>query len=93
MATLRATDRLNVRLDPEKKGLIAQAADLVGLTLTGFTVNTLVERAQAIVDSHARITLLNADRDAFLERLASPRQPTAHLQRAAQRYKKRAASR
>lgn len=73
---------LNVRLTPANKGLIARAADVLGLNITAFTVSTLVQKAQRVIDEHADITLSREDADRFLALLDNPPEPTAALRKA-----------
>ena len=87
MNRISHAERLGVRLSAENKGLIAQAADLLGLNVSAFTVSTLVEKAQAVVDRRAVVTMSNKDRDRFLSLLDNPPKPTAALRRAAKRHR------
>lgn len=86
MATLSQNGRLEVRLSKDKKALIDQAADLLGQSVSSFTVSTLVERARSVVDRHTVIKMSDSDRDRFLSLLDHPPAPNAALKRAAKRH-------
>ena len=81
------TERLDVRLSPENKELIAQAADILGLNLSSFTVATLVEEARKVVDSRAVVRMSNEDRETFLALLDNPPEPADALKRAVKRHR------
>lgn len=85
----RKTTRLDLRVRPDVKQIIEQAADVLGVSTTDFASATLVAEAQAVLDRHQRITLNNADRDRFLEALASEEGPNEALVQAAHKFKER----
>ena len=80
--------RLDFRLDEEVKGLIEQAAQFLGQSVSAFAVATLAERARKVVEDHTTIRLSNGDRDRFLSALAADTKPNRRLKRAAQRHKR-----
>jgi uncharacterized protein (DUF1778 family) len=86
-ATPSAAERLNFRLEPQKKRLIEQAAAIRGLSLTDFAVTTLFREAQEVLSSEQSLVLSDRDRDAFLAALDRPPAPNAKALRAAKRYK------
>lgn len=79
----RKTTRLDVRLRPDVKKIIEQAADVLGVSTTDFASATLVAEAQSVLDRHQRIVLGNEDRDRFLRALASDDDPSEALVQAA----------
>jgi len=83
--------RLNVRLDDSIKGLIEQAAALLGQSVSSFAVSTLAERARTIVDEHTTIRLTDRERDKFLTMLEQDTKPNARLKAAAKAYRRRVA--
>jgi uncharacterized protein (DUF1778 family) len=84
--------RVTVRLNPETKALLVEAADLRGETLTQFVVSTLSEAAEKVVAaSYCGTGLSRRDRDLFLRLLDNPPAPNAALQRAAARYMRQSA--
>ena len=86
MSSISHDRRLAIRLKPEHKGVIAQAADLLGLSLSAFTVSTLVDRARQVVSEHASITMNKEDSDRFLAMLDHPRRPNERLKQAKRRH-------
>lgn len=83
MSTAPQNLRLDVRLDEGRKRLIEQAANLLGQTLSAFTVSTLVREAEAIVARFGSLRLTDRDRDAFLAALDKPPKPGKRLTKAA----------
>jgi uncharacterized protein (DUF1778 family) len=83
--------RLDIRLRPDTKNLIQQAAQLRNETLTQFVVSTLSEAAEKVVAAHERTVLSDQDRNLFLKLLDAPPEPNSALKSAAKRYRKRKA--
>ena len=89
MATASRTERLDLRVSADHKRLIEQAATLSGLTVSSFILDTIMQRARAVIRDTIEIELTNRDRDRFLAALADANaKPNAALRRAAQRHKK-----
>ncbi|MGI4787876.1 MAG: DUF1778 domain-containing protein [Janthinobacterium lividum] len=84
----RKTTRLDLRVRPDVKKIIEQAAEALGVSTTDFVSATLVNEAQAVLEKHHRITLNNAERDRFLQALASEEKPNEALVQAAHRFNK-----
>ena len=83
--------RLNVRLDDSIKGIIEQAAALLGQSVSAFAVSTLADRARAVVDEHTTIRLTDRERDRFLAMLDQDAKPNAKLEAAAKAHRRRVA--
>lgn len=88
MATTTQASRLDVRLDPDRKMLVEQAATLLGQTVSAFTVSTLMREAQEVVERFGAISLTDRDRDAFLAALDRPPKPNARLKKAFKAHEK-----
>ena len=88
MSTTAHSTRLDVRLAGEHKKLIQQAAELLGQTISSFTVSTLVTEAQQVVERFSLLQLSDRDRDSFLAALDNPPEPDARLCRAARAHAK-----
>jgi uncharacterized protein (DUF1778 family) len=74
-----ATDRLDIRLPPNDKRMLARAAQLEGVTLSQFVLAPALERARkVIVEAEQLAVTSNAYQD-VLDALADPPQPTAAL--------------
>jgi uncharacterized protein (DUF1778 family) len=85
----RKTARLDVRVHPEVKKAIEQAAEVLGVSTTDFASATLVAAAHSVLERNQRILLNNADRDRFLQSLDAEEGPNEALTRAAQDFNKR----
>ena len=81
------TDRLEMRLTPENKELLEQAAAALGQPLTSFALSLLIERARAILEQRNRTTLSIRDGRRFM-RILDDSEPSAALKAAARRYRK-----
>lgn len=92
IAEVRKSERLDVRIRPDAKQIIEQAAHVLGMSTTDFASATLVAEAQSVLDRHQRIVLSNVDRDRFLQALDADEEPNDALVQAAysfnSRYKK-----
>lgn len=86
MSTAPQNLRLDVRLDENRKHLIEQAADMLGQTVSAFTVSTLVREAEAVVARFGALRLTDRDRDAFLAALDEPPKPNDRLAKAAREH-------
>ena len=86
MATGRQDKRLDVRLSAEHKQIIERAAGLLGQTVSAFTVSTLVQQAEQVVERFGVLRLTDRDRDLFLAALDNPPEPNARLRRAARSH-------
>jgi uncharacterized protein (DUF1778 family) len=69
------TARLELRLAPSAKQLIQRAMSVTGLTAGDLAY----EGARRVLDEHERMVLTGADRDAFLEAVRNPPEPTDAL--------------
>lgn len=72
MANL-ATERINVRSTVEAKNVIEQAANLLGLSVSSFMIQSSFERAKELLKSNHELKVNNADRDMLMNLLENPR--------------------
>ena len=72
MANL-ATERINVRSTIDAKNVIEQAADLLGLSVSSFMIQSSFERAKELLKSNYELKVNNADRDMLMNILENPR--------------------
>ncbi len=79
-------ERIDCRVSSDSKSLFTRAAELCGVTLTSFMVESARERALRLIDEHERLVLNNEARDVFLNALSSPPAPNASLRSAAEKY-------
>ncbi|MBC7719523.1 MAG: DUF1778 domain-containing protein [Chitinophagaceae bacterium] len=71
--------RINLRVSPSAKALIERAAAIMGSTVSGFMLQNIYETASKVVAQYETMTLSNRDRDAFLNALDNPAEPTQAL--------------
>ena len=74
-----AVERINLRASIQAKQVIEQAAQLIGTNLSAFMLNQSYEAALRIINQTQVVMLANADRDAILDALENPRQPSQAL--------------
>lgn len=79
----RKTERMELRLAPSAKQVIRR-----GMSVTGLAAGDLAyEGARRVLEEHERMVLSGADRDAFLEALRNPPEPTDQLVAALKRHR------
>jgi uncharacterized protein (DUF1778 family) len=71
--------RINLRTSPEAKALIERAANIMGSTVSSFMLQNAYEAALRLVAQQDVVTLSDRDRDAFLNALENPPEPTQAL--------------
>ena len=80
------SERLEARVTPQQKELLQHAAELQGLSLTDFLINSAQNIAEATIREHSVITLTARDSLAFANALLNPRQPNDKLRAAFARH-------
>ena len=86
-ARTRKQERLEVRLSPETRILIEDAAQLSGVSVSDFLVSRAQAAARELVSEHGRWVLTRQQSDAFLNALVNPSAANEALKRAAGRYR------
>jgi uncharacterized protein (DUF1778 family) len=76
-------ERIELRVADSAKQLIQRAMAVSGLTAGDLAY----EGARRVLDEHERMMLAGADRDAFLEAVLNPPEPTEKLVAALQRHR------
>jgi len=84
----RKDERLEARLTPKQKNLIARAAALRGSSVTEFVVASAQQAASETIKNFELLTLHDSARVAFVKALLNPPAPNAAARSAARRYKK-----
>jgi uncharacterized protein (DUF1778 family) len=79
-------DRLEARVTPEQKQLIARAAALRGSSVTDFIVASAQQAAVETIKDFEILTLHDEARDAFVNAVLHPPAPNEAARKAAQRY-------
>ena len=75
--------RIELRVPPEQKAVIARAAALEHLDLTGFILRSVLPQARAVVERAERLVLSERDSLRVLDLLENPPPPSDRLIRAA----------
>ena len=75
-----ATARFDLKLGTEEKDLVSRAAALMGTTMAGFVRAAAKEKALALLDREARITLSQRDFASFAAAINGAFAPNAALQ-------------
>ena len=78
-----SSSRIELRIPPEQKAVIARAAALEHLDLTGFILSKVLPEAQAVVERAERLSLSERDSLLVLDLLENPPAPNVRLLRAA----------
>lgn len=76
-------DRIELRIPPEEKAVIARAAALEHLNVTGFILRTVLPKARELVEKAEYLKLSERDTKRVLDLLENPPTPTERLIRAA----------
>lgn len=79
MSKSHASARVEFRIPEHLKQEIEEAAALMGVSLTAFAIQTLLERSREVKRGYAVTRMSDQERDAFLEMLASPPKPSDSL--------------
>ncbi len=82
------TERLDMRLSPEHKRLIEQAASLNHQAVSAWVKFVLLSEAQEVIDTHKRTVLSHKKWEAFFNIVDSNDEPAPALKRAVRRYKR-----
>ena len=87
-STVRSrSERLEARISPAQKELLARAAALEGRTVTDFVVSHACEAAAETIHEHEALTLTRRDQQAFVRALLEPAEPTEALRRALAKHR------
>lgn len=86
---LTRSSRLETRLLPEQRRRIERAASHKGLSVSDFIVQAADEAAVKTIEQHEAWVLHEADRDAFIQALLNPREPSERVKAAIKEYKQR----
>jgi uncharacterized protein (DUF1778 family) len=81
-------ERLEARVTPEQKKLIAQAAALRGTSVTEFVVASAQEAAAEAIKDYGLLSLNGEAREAFVNAVLNPPAPNEAARKAARRYRK-----
>ncbi|HLB30922.1 MAG TPA: DUF1778 domain-containing protein [Gammaproteobacteria bacterium] len=79
-------ERVELRVSGDFKTLFAKAAEISGVSINTFILESVRERAMHIIDQHERIVLSNQARDMLLNAISTRSSPGKALRRAAGRF-------
>lgn len=80
------TETINIRVSPETKQVLEQAATLRDSNLSNFVINSALDIAAQIILSHNMISLLRRDSEVFANALLNPPAPNEAFRKASARY-------
>jgi len=80
--------RLDIRLNPQAKQKIEEAAAVSHQTITDFVVSNLLRASEEALERQRLIQLSDRDRDLFLAALETDVRPNRALRKAAERFKR-----
>ena len=83
------TEQLSMRIDPEEKAVLQEAAQLQGQTLTDFVLSTARREALRIASEQRAFQLSERDSRALMDALLNPPAYAPRLQQALQRHTER----
>ncbi|MGE0281139.1 MAG: DUF1778 domain-containing protein [Rhizobiaceae bacterium] len=86
-AASNATSRIELRVRDDQKALIARAAAIRNLDVTGFIMDAVMPEAEAVIERAEKIILSERDSRRLLELLENPPAPTERLLRAMKSFK------
>lgn len=87
MSNRAKTERLEARVTPRQKRLLAEAAELFGETISEFVLRAAEARANMAIVEENLSRLTDSDRAALIDALTSPPQPNKALRRAYREYR------
>jgi uncharacterized protein (DUF1778 family) len=79
----RKTQRIELRVTPSGREMIQRAMEVSGLSAGDLAY----EGARRVLEQHERMVLVAADREAFLQALLNPPEPTEALVSAMRRHR------
>lgn len=79
--------RLQMRLAPPSKKLLARAAAIRGASLSRFVIEVALAEAERVIQSHRSVKLSAPDWERFYDALIDPPAANAAMRRAAKRYR------
>ena len=81
--------RLQARVTPEQRRLIARAAALRGVSVKEFVVASAIEAATSAIKERQPLSLQGEARDVFVRAILNPPAPSCALRKAVRRYRQK----
>lgn len=76
---MNTSARFDLKMDADEKAIVAKGAALMGTTMAGFVRVAAKEKAQALIEREARVTLSSRDFNAFAQALDAAFAPNPAL--------------
>jgi uncharacterized protein (DUF1778 family) len=83
------SERLEARITLEQKRQIEHAANLLGRSITDFTISSLQEAATKVIREHEVISLSMRDQKDFIQALLNASDPNQRLLKAKKLFEKK----
>ena len=83
----RRAERLEARVSPEQKSLIAHAAALQGRSVTDFVLTSVQDAARQTIEAHQRLDMTVRDSQTFVEALLNSQPVNDRLRETVRRYR------
>jgi uncharacterized protein (DUF1778 family) len=81
--------RFDLKMEPDEKAIVARAAALMGTSMAGFVRAAAKEKAMALLEREARLTLSQRDFAEFARAIDSAFAPNVALKRALRQARRR----
>jgi uncharacterized protein (DUF1778 family) len=81
--------RIDLRVTPEQKQLLEQAASIKGISLSAYTLSYLLDIAQKDITNYEKLVLSNEDRDLLLSVIENPPPLQGKLKMAIKKYRQK----
>ena len=85
--TVLKKQRIDLRLTPDDKSMIEEAAALTNQTMTQFMVSSASARAAEVIEQHRRLQLSDESWNRVMEAISNPPEPNERLRQAARRLR------
>jgi len=79
-------EQIHVRITADVKSTLTKAAELSGMSMSAFVLNSAIKKARDVLLSNQQITLTNKEREKFLSLLKETPKVCSKLSEAIQRY-------
>lgn len=74
-------NRIELRINPEDKQIIKNAAELKGLSISAYIISHILPSAKQELTEKENLSLNNTDRDFFFDLLSNPPAPNYSLKK------------
>ncbi|VUS23190.1 DUF1778 domain-containing protein [Klebsiella spallanzanii] len=85
--TVLKKQRIDLRLTPDDKSMIEEAAALTNQSMTQFMVSSASAHAAEVIEQHRRLQLSEESWNQVMEAISNPPEPNERLRQAARRLR------